>query len=239
MTLYIFVGPKKTGTSSVYAHLKKNCDLENFTLLPKESNILLKNVYTQDQMNRHLIDISPEYFSSYRAIFHASMIPTYQDVKIIILRRELDKKFVSYFDYMIKKGEISEKNLSFEFEKLFLQDHFSFFTHTWQKLPHSVFTFELGSSAFFEFLENEFNISGELPRDNEGRFRTTRLFKLMKWLASALRHLGLSKQVERLAGSRALRRLAYETVSEDPSGSRAFKDRVLDLRQLIKGNPES
>lgn len=239
MTLYIFIGPKKTGTSSVYTHLKERCDLEKFLLLPKESNILLKNVYTKDMMQKHVIDISPEYFSSYRAIFNVSMMPLDQDVKIIILSRDLNSKFISHLDYMIKKNEISDAILSSEFEKLFLQDNFLFFARIWQLLPHSVFIFELGSSAFVEFLETEFAVRGDLPRDNDGRFKTTSVFRIMKFFATVLRQCGLHKQVEKIGALRAVRRLAYSAKLDDLSGLPIFRDKVLDLRKLIKGDPNS
>lgn len=235
MNYYIFIGPKKTGTSSVYTILKKNLDHDAYDLLPKESNILLKNTYGQNYKSKNLIDISPEYFSSFRAIFNVCRLSKEHNIQIIILRRSSERKFNSHLEYMLKKREISETNLSVEFEKLFLQDDYSYFASLWKKIGRDCFEFEIGSNALNEFMLREFNIFGEFDRENIGQFRTTRYFGFMKLAAMLLRQLGFAKYVEAVASTKSVRGLAYIKGGDDARVVSEFEEKVFEFRKLLRG----
>lgn len=235
MTYYIFIGPKKTGTSSVYGHLKKKINLGNFFLLPKESNILLEKVYSPSLIKENVIDISPEYFSSFRAMFNAYRISQSKNIKIIVLKRGSETKFESYLKYMVKKREVSGSNLSIEFEKLFLQDEYDYFVKKWIKLGLCVYQFELGSGAFTNFLENEFKVFGNLERENDGQFDTTVFFSMLKVIAKILRKLGLKQFVEFVASLSITRKFAYKRKEVETKDWSHFEIKVLEMRKLLLG----
>ena len=151
MTYVVFVGPKKTATTAVYNTLK----LHNMkvTLLPKESNILIKRCYGNKLNNKVIVDVSPQYFASYSALFNVHrMVCSGSNVKVVALKRDEDKRLVSHISYMMKKRELSSGNVSNEFDTICMQNDVERFSTLWKRVASSYHEFSIHDQDFKEFL---------------------------------------------------------------------------------------
>lgn len=163
----IFVGPKKTGTTSVYFYLKKNSKyLTNHKLFRKENNQLIfqstKKLIRRSQYS--YIDISPEYYTSWRAMLSLLKIHKKDELPyIVFLKREKNRRNNSHLDYMVKKNELSDSFTEPEWEIFFnSQDNI------WaNKYPGPYIELSIGDIPRFLFDNLNIPIS-DMEKHNEG-----------------------------------------------------------------------
>lgn len=203
----IFVGPKKTGTTSVYDCLRRQESKLTQKLLRKESNVLID--YPLSKLNggySNIIDISPEYYTSWRALVKAELLAQLGlKIHIVVISRAEKKRVWSHIDYMRGKRMITDEFIEEEWECI-LNSSQSIWERYWSGHLSLVTLHELPA-----FLQSNFNISvTEMPLSNEGglEFRNSTTAKVATLMARLLRRFKFSsKLVEML--SPALRRLVY------------------------------
>ena len=163
----IFVGPKKTGTTSVYFYLKKNLEhLKNHKLFGKENNQLIfqSTIKLSKRSKYNYIDISPEYYTSWRAMLSILRIHRSDELPyVVFLKREKNRRNNSHLDYMLKKNELSDSFTEPEWEVFFNSQ-----VNIWaDKYPGPYI--ELSISDIPKFLFNNLNIPiSEMEKHNEG-----------------------------------------------------------------------
>lgn len=215
MRSIVIIGPKKTATTAIYNVLRANKQLLLHRLWPKESNYLI-NARIEDlgKLRGSFIDISPEYFTSFRALMKLRyMQESGLGPHVFVINRPDRARLMSHLNYMLKKGEISSSWCESEIECLALS-HFA---------PYREIGLEVRSGSAKEVLRAICDITGlpelELGDANSGAFevRSRLILTTAKKIASVLRRLpGGGTAVEfiaELVGS-----LIYER--RKPTGSR-------------------
>lgn len=219
----IIVGPKKTATSSLYEALKKT--RSSYDLLPKESNNLIK--YSLDKnlciYSKNVVDISPEYFSSYRAFATLLEIVKTGNVEpqVLIVRRSEEEHSISYINYMCSKNLLDEDFTKPEWETLFLQSEFELFSQLWKnKFNTKIIDFDDMSAAdvfISEFLGTKFNTSQ--VHENKGDKEFTLAAKVLIYpLSQIMRRILPAFAIEKLSRFKFLRLLTFKrkTSNYDP-----------------------
>ena len=203
----IFVGPKKTGTTSVYDCLRRQESKLSQKLLRKESNVLIDFPLTKLAGEySNVIDISPEYYTSWRALVKAELLAQLGlKIHIVVISRAEEKRVWSHIDYMRGKRMISDEFIEEEWECIFNSSQ-SIWERYWSGRLSIVKLHELPA-----FLQSTLNISvTEMPISNEGglEFRNPSTAKVVTLIARLLRRFKFSaKLVEML--SPLLRQLVY------------------------------
>ena len=203
----IFVGPKKTGTTSVYDCLRRQESKLSQKLLRKESNVLIDFPLTKLAGEySNVIDISPEYYTSWRALVKAELLAQLGlKIHIVVISRAEEKRVWSHIDYMRGKRMISDEFIEEEWECIFNSSQ-SIWERYWSGRLSIVKLHELPA-----FLQSTLNISvTEMPISNEGglEFRNPSTAKVVTPIARLLRRFKFSaKLVEML--SPLLRQLVY------------------------------
>lgn len=221
MQSIIIVGPKKTGTSSLYQSLKQ-AQIHTHYLPPKESNILIsEGIHTFIDSKKPIIDISPEYYSSFRALVNLKrLIDAEPKTIVIVLEREPGKRLRSHISYMIKKDQLDCNFTSQEWESV-LGSELRF----WDSLDWPQLHF-CDLNQAFSLLDETLDLS--LDRDmrvNEGgyKIRNKLLFKVAFISANVIRkNLFFARLVEIIAP--LLRNLIYKKVASND---------VVDVEKLI------
>ena len=203
----IFVGPKKTGTTSVYDCLRRQESKLSQKLLRKESNVLIDFPLTKLAGEySNVIDISPEYYTSWRALVKAELLAQLGlKIHIVVISRAEEKRVWSHIDYMRGKRMISDEFIEEEWECIFNSSQ-SIWERYWSGRLSIVKLHELPA-----FLQSTLNISvTEMPISNEGglEFRNPSTAKVVTLIARLIRRFKFSaKLVEML--SPLLRQLVY------------------------------
>ena len=177
----IIIGPKKTATTSLY-HAINRCSGNKHDILAKESNIFLRipaKKIAQD-FKQPIIDISPEYYTSFRSIINIKEFVNYRrNVPLIIcLSRDKAKRSTSHFAYMFSKGIVSESLLEQEIETICLSE-----LKIWQN--HSgLDVAEVDLIQAVKMLQNELGVELNLELENSGDFepRIIPLYSIMKYI---------------------------------------------------------
>ena len=135
MKLILFIGRKRTGTSSIYNLLK----LKNFSYLySQESDELISSyegILKKLRKEKIVVQVSPNYFSSFRAMYHCSLLKKEGvRIKIYSIIRENEEWRKSYLNYMFLKGEMKNNVLTKEFETFFQQNNSEFYINRWKKI---------------------------------------------------------------------------------------------------------
>lgn len=182
MDLILFVGPKKTGTTSVYDALKT---VSQVNLFPKESSKLIlesQNYISQLSEKKVNIDVSPQYFTSLSAMYHLFTITKKcrVNIQVFIIHRSNNKRLESHFKYIKGKGELySSFKGSLEIDTMLSGYFYDFWVDKW-KAHFNVEVVELDDLNLF--MKNRFNV--ELPsiRSNEYRGEINFLGLFLKWI---------------------------------------------------------
>jgi len=229
MKSIIVIGPKKTGTSALYDALK-SCDSVkgNHFILNKESNYLISRPLERYQLfDRPVIDISPEYYTSFRALLKIKSLQETTDQLIVLkLKRDSYSRNNSHIDYMLNKNEISSLLIEDEIECICLSN---------MDLPSvvGVAMIELRLDECVDFFNKNFGYQLILNNKNPGgyTFRYPWLGLISKRVASFLRKTRSGAfLVERL--SEGLRAIIYRREG-DLDRNRVFHP-LNDLESVMK-----
>jgi hypothetical protein len=184
--LIIFIGPKKTGTTSVYEYIKRSNYDVGLQLLPKESNVLIdKPLEYISDVYRNKIDISPEYYTSWRALLKAIiLLDSGANIEIIVLDRPYDQRFNSHLNYMLGKLELSSALNEPEWESMFNSS-----IALWEKYwPGKMRVMKVSDVPTFLFERLGIN-PVEMFVENKGGtdFRSRVVGLIAKWVAKGIR----------------------------------------------------
>ena len=162
----IIIGPKKTATTSIYSALD-NKKLSNHVLIAKESNQFIKIPLDRIEYKfkkKNFIDISPEYFTSFRALLNIERFinETGRDALIITLKRNLLERSISHFSYMYNKRIISDKLVEAEVDNLFLTE-----MNIWKRFSNcDIVSCSLDQAV--ELISREVSHNLDMKRKNKG-----------------------------------------------------------------------
>lgn len=232
--LIVFIGPKKAATSSIYDSIKNT---SKYFVLAKETNILMqdeKKILKVLAKEKRVIDISPQYFSSFRAMFNISkLVKKGCKIKIYIGKRNSDEAFRSHLSYMSQKQEIKKSKLGQEFETLFLQNNYDLFLNYWKNLGVEIKEYQLEKTAFIETIAFELGIDDySEKKSNLGNFQTTPLYKFFKFTAKSLRRLGLYFLVEKISKLSIVQKLAYSPRVKEKMNT--LEKEIIEFNKKIK-----
>jgi hypothetical protein len=224
MRSIIIIGPKKTGTTSLY-HALRLCEKTNYSyiLFPKESNYFINRSLGEIlSYSRPFIDVSPQYFTSFRSLLK---IKALQDsgfpLCVIQLKRDPSSRNMSHVNYMVQKQEISAALTEPEVECLCLSN---------LDIPRMIglTVIEITVKECAEFLESEFGFQLFLNKENESGyiFRFHHLARPFKMIASTMRKSRFGALVVEVLSKR-LRLVVYK-----PSLSSARPDREIRFSNL-------
>jgi len=226
MNNIILIGPKKTGTTSVYEALKAAGG--GYNLLPKESNCFIKK--KQDYLysiRQPFVDVSPEYYTSFRALIKISeFVELYPNTKIIVLLRDYESRNYSHFSYMVKKGEIGQDLSQEEVECLMLSN-----IKIWENYYNNKIIF-LTVDDCFSYLSAQVNKRLIVVKSNQSNFevRYGFLYKLASRLSRMLRMSNrLAVFVEKI--SPLASQLLYKKVDKDQSLTQ--NDLYLRIKKIV------
>lgn len=210
----IIVGPKKTASSSIYAAIKASAT--DFHVLTKENNNLIrkKKSWIFRNYTRNIIDVSPEYFSSFRAIASLKMLTEKEAIEphVLIIRRNKDDHIESYINYMAGKLEIDQDFTRIEWEKFFLQTEFKMFCDQWEKTFKTTIIDLHEISALEEFLSNYLGVKVSLEDKFEnkgGNSYTITGRYIIAPLSLLLNRIMPSCLIEVVRKNKAMRKIAY------------------------------
>jgi len=121
----IIIGPKKTATTSLY-HAINDTNITKHRLIAKESNLFLQFSAEEivEKFQQPIIDISPEYFTSFRSIMNIEKFAAKRKkVPLVIsLLRDPDKRFISHYSYMLSKEILTSDMLESEVETICINE---------------------------------------------------------------------------------------------------------------------
>lgn len=206
----IFVGPKKTGTTAVYQYIRQRITNQScFHLFLKETNRLVDLSMSALELTtpNPFIDVSPEYFTSWRALVKAKkLVQLGHKITVVVLMRDVVSRGESHLNYMFAKKQLSNDFNEPEWECLF-RSKLNIWKENWEGDY-----IELNLADVPEFLNLHFNLClGDLPRSNEGGviFRNSQFGKLASTSAAYIKRFpGGYFMVEMLTP--LLRKLLYK-----------------------------
>jgi len=216
----IIVGPKKTASSTFYTALKKK--KMSYELLPKESNNLIKFGVKKNLRiySKNVIDISPEYFSSYRAFATLRELVETGEIEpqILIVRRNEEGHTQSYINYMCSKNLLDSDFIKPEWETLFLQSEFELFSRLWKtKFKTKIVEFDdlISADKFLsEYLDIELRTSKIIV--NKGDKEFTYLAKIFIYpISQMLRRVLPALIIEKISHIGVLRSLSFKEKSSN------------------------
>ena len=212
MKLILFIGPKRTGTSSIYKLLKS----KNFSYLyPQESDELISShekILKKLKKEKIVVQISPNYFSSFRAMYHCSLLRKEGvKIKIYSITRVNKNWKKSYLSYMFLKGEMKNNELTKEFETFFQQNNTDFYISRWKKIANEYFIGSIASNAFKEQFQKDFSINTiDMPHVNKSYYSATKVRFIFKKISNLFKKFGFQNLSESLSKINFLRFLAYK-----------------------------
>lgn len=210
----IIIGPKKTASSTFYFALREAS--HGYQVLPKESNNLINHGIQKNLRvySKNVIDISPQYFTSYRAFATLQALVKTGEIEpqILIIKRDSEDHASSYINYMASKNLLDNDFTKPEWETLFLQCEFDLFTNLWsEKFNTKILEFgdmRAANDFICQFLSTELNLS--LLHKNKGNQEFTGFGRRILYpISHLLRRIVPALWIEKLRNISALRSLAY------------------------------
>lgn len=161
----IIIGPKKTATTSLYQAISLAKPV-NHVLIGKESNQFINQRFQKILKNspNPIIDISPEYYTSFRALINIERFASIRNARplIIALIRDHDERNLSHYLYMKSKGIISKSLTEREVEVICLSN-----IGIWQRFSFLEINVLTISDAV-KILETELGVALHLQSENAG-----------------------------------------------------------------------
>lgn len=206
---YVVVGPKKTGSTSFYDAVRRSYD-GPLDVLPKEANQLLTDSFENlaKRYRAGVIEVCPEYFSSYRALIRLNaLVQDYKiKVRIIVLEREEKQRVASHISYMFNEGVIGKELREAEVETIALQAQNEHFQQLWERLFETIYLDMRDEEELKGFWQEAFGTSfvAGSPSNVGGRQASWMNKAILKPLAGILRGIGARRIVERVSEAGAL-----------------------------------
>ena len=236
MKLILFIGRKRTGTSSIYNLLK----LKNFSYLySQESDELISSyegILKKLRKEKIVVQVSPNYFSSFRAMYHCSLLKKEGvRIKIYSIIRENEEWRKSYLNYMFLKGEMKNNVLTKEFETFFQQNNSEFYINRWKKIANEYFIGSITSNAFKEEFQKDFSINiVDMPHSNKSEHSSTIVRFIFKKISNLLKKFGFQDLSESLSKINFLRALAYKKSNQrDKKKAQEFIKNIINFHDEL------
>lgn len=184
----IIIGPKKTATTSLY-HAINRVVGDSHQIIAKESNLFLRKPASEiaQSYKKPIIDISPEYYTSFRSIINIREFSRYRKSSpvIICLSRNNIQRSESHYRYMYSKGIVSKDLLEQEVETICLSE-----LDIWQTYSGlNVMKVDLTSAVVI--LEGELGAKLNLQVENSGDFvpRSKLVHSILKYFNTLMTNI--------------------------------------------------
>lgn len=238
MKSYIIIGPKKTGSTTLYNSLLSSYR-GPLKVLPKEQAPILKlKMHSLSKLLKGgVIDVSPEYFSSYRALIRLRVLEERYGVKfkVVILERSPKERLSSHVSYMFREGIISKELNEEEVEIIAAQAQDRHFKSLWEDAFNTIFINISEKHALQKFFFDELSacFKGVDAANVGGKSATFFKRAILRPAAKMFRKIGAARIVERTGSIDWIRRAVSRT--ETPTERETLVE-IINVMQSFASN---